>query len=253
MPKIYDIDGFKAAFAWSFSRIELFEKCPLKYRKTNIEKFKDPESPAMQRGKEIARASELYLKSPIGDFDIDQTAPSAVEPDIHPGLRTFAKEFKYLRKMGANAEERWAYDDQWRMVPDYFGDNVWLRINTDIWVVGPKSVDVIDIKTGREYPSHKEQLKLYALGVMLKLDIPARAKIRTFDWYVDTGNRNMLEFTGSARKALIREWESRVRPLQQAYETASFEPKPGPDCKWCPHAVDKGGSCVYTSRGLKSL
>lgn len=228
-------------FAWSFSRVQNFKKCPKKYEISVINKQKEPENPQMMRGKDIHDQSARFV---TGNADT-----------LAPALSRFESRLKDAKARGAVAEEKWAFDQNWEPVADYFGPDVWLRANTDLYWFTDKVLNVVDIKTGRQYPEeHRKQLRLYGLAAILKFSLGPTDRVIVADWYTDQPGQliDKMEFNGSARTHLIREWEQEIKPLADAYATRTFTPKPGNQCRWCAFAKDVGGQCDFTTRGLKA-
>ena len=66
--------------AWSYSRLELYERCPFAFHQKHIAKLPDPGGPAMQRGNIIHKLAEEHALGRL----------------THPPeeLKHFAKEFK---------------------------------------------------------------------------------------------------------------------------------------------------------------
>jgi RecB family exonuclease len=55
----------KKITSWSFTRYNTYSQCPAKAKFKFIDKLKEPDSPQMQRGTDIHKLAENYVKGEI--------------------------------------------------------------------------------------------------------------------------------------------------------------------------------------------
>lgn len=211
--------------AWSFSRWKDYEKCPFYAKTKHIDKRKEPGSPAMQRGGEIDKKCEQYLKLPL--FKLPEE------------VKSFAKEFAVLKKLKPMTQENWAFNLAWEKV-DWFAKDAWLRVKMDAAVKKAKRARLIDFKTGKPKDDHALQLELYALSGFLLF--PEVTDIDTELWYTDLGKEDKKPFKRSQVPLLKETWLDRIKAM---LTDKRFSPKPGNYCTWCPFSKAKGGPCKY--------
>lgn len=188
--------------AWSFSHVELFERCKLCYKLRYIDKIKDEEpSPALERGKRV---------------DDEITAYYNGQRDLPDSLALFADAARQLKELKPFCNNEWGFTRKWEPC-GWFDDTTWLRVKLDIGVVYPDGTAlVIDDKTGKRYPSHKDQLELYAIALMCRY--PDVSYVDARDWYLDLGwkDEDCLDFHRSDLPAAKARWEMRVHPMLTA-------------------------------------
>jgi hypothetical protein len=97
---------------------------------------------------------------------------------------------------------------------------------------------IIDLKTGRVSPRHREDLRFYALVETLVRDVPPR-RLATF--YLDAAQPMVEDVTeGLLRSALRRTLDGIHALIQLTVEGRPPEKRVGVSCRWCPLA----GECA---------
>ena len=216
--------------AWSYSRFSVYEPsvggCPAKaHYKFNL-KLPDPMGPAVERGGEIHKHAETYLRT-------GGTVP--------PTLKLIKKDIQIMRKAKATPELEWAVTNSWTQT-GWWERDVWARAKLDVLIEAEEHVEITDFKTGQykpEDPGYGMQLELYAVfGFAVK----APAKIKTRLLFTDAGKSVENEFRQQDYPGLKKLWEKRVKPMMT---DTVFAPNPGNACRWCPYSKSKGGPCQY--------
>lgn len=211
--------------AWSYSRLAAWEECPLKAKLKLIDKLEEPDSPALQRGKEAHTLAEMYA---TGKLD-----------DLPEALVEFADEFDELRRKEPLVEQQWAFNSQWQPT-GWFDRDAWLRVICDAVVIdGPEAI-VIDHKTGKAKDQYQEQVELFALAVFSKY--PDVQTVMTQLWYLDHGVLVEDEFGRDEYEKLVDKWTARTGPF---FADDQFAPRPGQYCRWCHFSRAKTGKCEY--------
>lgn len=240
-----DIKRFKS---WSFSRYSDYKQCPLKAKLKHLDKIEEPPSDAMQRGADIGRMAELFIKGTLKKLPVE--------------LKKFKAKFEELRKMYARdprsmtVEDTWAFTGTWG--PSRWDDwaNCVVRVKVDAgYPTGKKTMTVIDWKTGKFRAEQKEdyleQLELYALAALLRNQ--ALEEVRTFLCYLDAGvthpepgSDDERVYTRADLPELKRTWDRRTRSMLL---DRSFVPRPNDRCVWCHYRKankeNGGGQCRY--------
>lgn len=221
--------------AWSFSRWKDYDKCPLYCKLKHVDKMKEPPSPAMERGADIARKTEGFFNGSIRNLPVE--------------LKPLAEDFKFLKKQKTKFyEEQWGFDINWSPVPWNDWNNCWLRAKVDIGYTEGDVVHIRDGKTGkfREQQSQDYLMQLSLYGAAGAARFPNAQTFTTQLLYSDLGIRYPAEapvsYTRREALALQKEWTKRVKPMLNA---KTFKPKPGNHCRWCAFAKSQGGPCPY--------
>lgn len=101
---------------WSYSRLSCYEKCPKQAEFKFIKKFKEPGSPAMDRGKDMHKLCEEYIR---GRFD-----------ELPKELKEFEEAFVKLRELHeygqVTCESDWAITKEWDQT-GWFDNDTWGR------------------------------------------------------------------------------------------------------------------------------
>jgi len=213
--------------AWSFSRWECFMRCPAQFKYKFIDKLKEPKAPAMQRGLEVHKEGENFLKG------VNKMVPKS--------YTKFAKLMCELKAMKPIVETQWAFDKNWRET-GWFANNCYLRVITDAGVVydKEKDADIIDFKTGKKWETNEEQMELFATATFMRYPFLETLTARL--WYLDSGDEVIREYHADDADKMRRDWDERAKPLLAATE---FPARPNDKCRWCHFRKDNGGPCIY--------
>jgi hypothetical protein len=228
---------FSTLTSWSFSVYSQYLKCPFSVclDKVMRVRIQEPDNPAFVKGNRVHDAAGRHV------------AGAGRPPKLPPELEPAKAELNRLRKAGARAEQEWAFTRSWAPT-GWFDKDAWLRMKTDACAdsVDPPTVDVVDWKTGRQYPEHAQQRSLYALGGLQLVQIGALAGgskdtvLTARHVYVETGQSATETFVMKRLAPLKREWLARVR---QMLSDTTYPTHTGHHCSWCKYAKSKGGPC----------
>jgi RecB family exonuclease len=221
-PKVVQITS------WSYSRFADWRQCPLKAKLKHIDKLKEPGSPAMDRGNQIHKDAEAYIKG---------TAAK-----LAPELKLLEAEFKMMRKAYKNkklpmiVEDNWALDKNWNESQWNNWAECWVRIKLDAaHYLDESTLVVTDWKSGKvsDYKTDEylEQLSLYALAALLLNPHVERVQVR-IGW-TDAGllyPAEPLVYERAELTKLRKAWDARVKPMMA---DTKFVPKPNNNCRWC--------------------
>lgn len=222
--------------AWSWSRWETYDTCPLQAKYKFLVKGKPfVASAAMERGDRIHKATAAYIEG---------KAP-APPPEV-----TLPFQIKLLEECRlANdklVEQQWAFNHNWSATGwfDKAGSKngaAWLRTIVDFATAyDDMAVEVIDWKSGKMYGHNADQVELFALATM-RYFRPA-TKVLTRLVYFDAKTEVVDEFDTKDQDKLIAKWEAKVTPM---LNDRDFIPRPGNHCYRCDFAKSKGGVCRF--------
>lgn len=228
---------------WSFSRYNTYRQCPQLAKYKFIEKRVEPSSPALERGTEIHKLAEDYIKGKI------RNTPKE--------LKLFTDMLKFMKAEFKKKTALIMVEDQWIFRSDYSATvwndwaGAWLRVKMDVAHTedNNETMVVSDFKTGAYRPNEIEaylmQLELYAMAALVKFPYLKKVKPRLV--YLDTGDTypptgETIEYTQVDVPKLKKLWEKRVKPM---LNDARFKPTPSSKCKWCHFSKAKDGPCQY--------
>jgi hypothetical protein len=207
---------------WSYSSLSTYESCPAKWYYGYIVGLTGEPSPAMARGSRLHADCESYVK---GDLMV-----------VPYELKKVALRLEDFKQRKAKAEEVWLLDKDWKTSDQ----EPWIKAIIDVHYVESNVLHVIDHKSGREYPEHREQLELYSLIGLCRYPEVKRAEYSAL--YLDTGhvsNEGAI-LRGDIMNSRIKHWHDRAIRI---FEDKDYRPKPGGACKWCDYSAKKGGPC----------
>jgi hypothetical protein len=228
--------------AWSYSRYADYQQCPARFKYKHLDKLPDPGGAAMQRGSDIHKQGENWLKA----------GGKGAPPKDY---KHFASEMKQLAKLNPLVEQQWGFTQDWSPT-GWFGAQTWLRIVADVAVVYDDcTADIVDFKTGRKYGTNEDQIELFSMGGFMKWPDVEHVTARL--WYLDipdgpntdgdpheesTANTTIREYTRDEFEAARKAWGKRVEPM---FKDKRFAPRANSKCVWCPYSKAKGGPCKY--------
>lgn len=232
--------------SWSFSRYNTYRQCPLKLKFNAIDRIREPSNAAMERGIEIHKKAEDYIKGNINRIPVE--------------LKQFTDEFKKLRAQhkkkisGMVVEDTWAFTKSWDETQWDDWVHCWLRVKLDCaHHEDDETLVVTDWKTGKfrqqKVDEYIEQLELYALAALLLHDHIQYVKPRLV--FLDLGivhpdEKVPIIFSRKDLKKLQKSWEKRVRPMMN---DTRFAPRPSDECRWCfyraSNKANGGGQCRF--------
>lgn len=213
---------------WGFSKLDVFRTCPAKFKYQFIDKLPQDSSPAMDRGDKMHKNIESYLKGWTNEL-IEENS----EWKIH---------FDELKKEDFRGEQALGLDKNWKVLKNWFGKDVWVRIKMDAYYLDPveKAVVVIDFKSGKYRVPSTDQIELYAIaGLSLFPDIQ---KVRAEFWFLDQMDTYMKTYSAEQLVELRKKYENDAARI---YTEQAWTPTPSSECRWCSYSKHKGGTCKY--------
>jgi CRISPR/Cas system-associated exonuclease Cas4 (RecB family) len=91
---------------------------------------------------------------------------------------------------------------------------------------------IVDLKTGRPAPRHRDDLRFYALLETLRMRVPPR-KLASF--YLDVGEAQVEDVSEAVLRTAARRTLDAVHAvIELTVEGRPPVKRPGPTCRWCP-------------------
>ena len=210
---------------WSYSRYSMYAKCPAQFQWHYILKMPRTTSHALERGLAIHAKAENFVNGKIKGMPKE--------------LLKFSDEFKALKK---EFKKKHGYCE-----PDISTntDGSPATRETTNYFIGfadffhspPKdNLTVIDYKTGRKYPEHRDQGHAYS--TFLLQQNPEQKAIDVEFWYLDSGDVLDFHFKQKDLPRMLTLWERRINKM---YADKKYLPTPHKFCNWC--AKKKAGKC----------
>jgi hypothetical protein len=228
---------------WSYSKLEVFEKCAFQAFLKYVQKVPEGESAvrdkALKKGRDTHDLAEGYVKGTV---------------DLLPkGLRKFEKQFDEAKAGYAFEPEAYEIEQDWGFTIDwaqtgYYDDDVWFRAKLDYlqWLDPDKTAaHGKDYKTGRKDGNevkHSQQMQLYVVSTFMRHQALQALKF-SFE-YLDHGKTTTRSYSRDQAMAFLPAFDRRGKALTEA---TRFPPKPSRiACRWCPFGPNKGnGECEY--------
>lgn len=211
-------------------------------------------SPATARGTVAHRAIELMLSwrgAPVPgdlvDHALERLAGDPQSP-IGPYLATLSEYDRAdLRNQAINHVTRfqdcfppikpaWVPRVESRVRVELFDGRIRLTGKADLTLGRPADRVIIDLKTGSSAPTHREDLRFYALLETLTLGVAPR---KLASYYLDSATAHAEDVTEGALWAAARRVVDGVERMV-AIRWGGEDPRrsAGAPCRWCPLAED---------------
>jgi hypothetical protein len=219
--------------AWSYSRLQVYNKCPRQAKYKFVDRLPEgPEGPAIVRGKLLHDASAALVAG---------QRPTTWDDEQERLFTPRLPLYNSMHEHGFKPEQQAAFTIDWEPT-DWFGPRAWLRVVFDaVGTDQPGTLSVLEVKSGKVYPEHKEQETLYAAaGVALD---PSAKEIEVGMLYLDqpTLPVKATRYSAEQAKALQPVWEEKARPM---LTDTIFPARAGPYCQWCPYSGrHRNGPC----------
>lgn len=223
---------------WSFSKLMMYEACPMRVKLKYIERLPEPPLPPenpLERGSRIHNRIEDYI---VGKTSVYQ------EPEAKK-IEVFVPVIGHLRTLHgtgqATAEQDIFFDENWNLTNR---KNVWLWLKKDYNVKDNANLRVItgDWKSGKsgyKTMEHIQQTQLYVACDALQFEWA-----ETFDaelGYVDEGWIRRATYQREEALKFIGRFDARADRL---YNDKFFRPNANKiTCRYCPFSPRGTGAC----------
>jgi len=169
--------------------------------------------------------------------DEESRGPSEFIAQLSPGDRAQLR--GYAVDLYTKFEESFPpLKASWRPVTEsaarveLFGGAIFMSTRVDLTLGGPGSKVIIDLKSGRIYSNHREDLRFYALVESLR---SGQAPRRLATYSLESARADVEEVTEGVLQAAARRVVDGATAIYELTRE-NREPKlnPGPQCRWCP-------------------
>lgn len=212
----------------SYSSISTYEECAARYAYSYIHKLPEPGSAAMERGTRLHSLAEDYLNEPGAPVPYD--------------LRRIARELDAAKMAGAKAEAVFLVDKDWNPCADQ--SKAKMKGIVDYHWIQDNVLHIRDLKSGREYPTHRSQLELYSVLGLLQYPHIERAESAAV--YIDGGYQGQ---DGSIIRGMlphiVDKWQAKIIRIEADND---FVANPGSACRWCSFKASNGGPCGESAK-----
>lgn len=215
-------------FKSSYSALDTFESCAAKYNfKYNL-KLPDASGPAADRGTRLHTKLEDHL---IRDAKLDTMFAAK------PALASHIAEIKAHNGKTLQCEQRWMVRRDWARTTDKAEQ--WVVAKLDYFYQPSPTVAVVgDWKSGRVYPKHVRQTRMYA--AMAWAQVPALQTVHTELVYLDARQIRDDTYQAAQLPGIQKEFNDAFGIVERA---TKFPASPSPLCAWCNYSQTKGGPC----------
>jgi len=206
-------------FAWSHSRLKVFETCPAQYEGKFVEHLKEDEGEAAKWGERVHEDLEKAVRDGV-------PMPEATKP------YEWAVELgKKAQAVGARVEAEYKMGLTVDLKPCGFMDgNVWLRGKSDLSIIGNSVAAVWDYKTGKQRAGNTQ---LNIMAAMTFEHFPVERVEAKFLW-LQNKKQSGVSHNRKDLPALWEELIARAKRVERAHETGVFQPIPSWACNYCP-------------------
>lgn len=224
--------------AWSWSRVEMYRSCPLKYCLRYLEQVPVPPEPpseilaigtighsVLQKVFETGAMKKALLAQAARSVpeyrDYRERELMAIINRAKPTIRELLKEVKRADLKGV--EDWWRVDEKWKEVER----GAMIVGRTDLWWKFEDKVNVLDHKLGSSRNAQKDQLKFYACLC------PVEAKfVRVANFFVPEARvSDWMEFSRQEIAGMRRAFMKEIRQIQE--NKKGWPAQLGRYCSWC--------------------
>lgn len=217
--------------AWSISRLQAYENCPLQAKEKFITKsIATDDSPAMKRGKDIHDS--------LKDFLLGSAAGVMRDALVFPRVEQVISEISQFPDKVV--EQQWGFTANWQPT-GWFGKDTWFRSILDVGLLyEDNTCEAVDWKTGKKYGSNMDQMKSQAVAMFGRYRMMTHCTVRLV--YVDSGEEEIAEIRKDEAPSIRADFEKRVAKM---FSDTIFAPRPNSKCRFCPLARSNQGKCAF--------
>lgn len=226
----------------SYSALETFRTCPLKYKFAYIDKLPVSQSGVMQFGTLMHKVmEELYAHQmlPITKEELMHIFSAHWKPQLYQDEYTAQSDFtsgvaiieREWEKKQVEPEPITIAREKYFLLPIAEGFDISGRIDR-IDKIGADSLEIIDYKTGRTVPSESEvrnnlQLSIYYFALLQLW--PTTKQVTLSLYYL----RPDMKVSFVADPELLEKARETLRDLVEQIRSTNYQPNPGRHCDYC--------------------
>jgi len=245
----------------SYSALETFETCPLKYKYQEIERIKTPKRVEQVFGTVVHSALRRM-------FERDPLYPT-LEEVVHYYGQTWkeaAEKIAWVKPERREKEEEMYFAEGVKLLENFYKKNKPWALNAieqesrfsaqiqdqdtgaehtlsgiiDRLDKNPadEEYEILDYKTGKRMPSEESltdnlQLGLYAIALRARWPHVAPEKIKTTLYFLKHNDSVSVTHTDETLERAKRRVLTTISAIEKAIATNEFTPTPGPLCNYC--------------------
>lgn len=223
--------------SYSFSRLDIYNKCPWAYKLVYLDKIPRQTSEALVIGQTMHKLIADYLVRLIcqnqqTDWEwAEKVTPFNGFEDIAYMWPRFYNNFVMPTNVKDQVVERQlAFNRQWQPV-DWFAADAWFRMVMDWCFLQDDLAVVVDWKTNRILPETVEkdlQLQIYGWGVRHLFPQSEEVLLRLH--FLRYGAEREIILTPDDLKGVPEAVQERIATIEADQH---YDPKPGSFCSWC--------------------
>jgi hypothetical protein len=226
---------------YSFSRLDLYERCPWAYKTVHIDKIPRAKSEALQTGTVMHQLVADYLGQLIAsaqftDWDWARGAtpkePVAQLSEMVEMWERFYQTFTLPPAMDTpGVENKLAFDADWQPC-EFFSEVAYFRMVIDFHFRQDSLGVIIDWKTNRAMPQTVEkdlQLRTYGWGLKQAL-YPDIEEVLLRLHFLRYGREREVLLGSQDLAGVSEELQARIEVIEVDH---TFTPTPGSFCGWC--------------------
>ena len=241
----------------SYSALDTYKTCPLKYKFSQIDKIKGEKTKEQVFGTAVHKALQFMFKRnplfPTLDEVLDFFASYWNAARDKLKIPDNEKDF-YLEQGGILLKKVFLKNQPWNFNvldlesrfevliddPERGENHVLAGIIDRIDKPAEESYEVIDYKTSRKMPSQEMvdknlQLSIYNLGLVRRWPHIKSEQVKLSLYFLEHGEKISSARPPEALEETKKEVLSTIREIQEREKTMNFPPMPGSWCAWCPY------------------
>lgn len=213
----------------SLTKIKMLDQCGAKYKYRYIDKLKE------QQNEFAARGTEIH--SQLENFILGKTERLDGKLEFYHGFLSQLRS----HPIPIIPELRVAIRSGWVPESDETAEP-WLVGYLDLFRTVEVSAHFWDWKTGKQYPSHDEDMELYALMVLAAY--PHVEVVTATYTYVDLGKNRERIFSREFDWDKRLKWQAKIERMDKL-QPFDLIPKPQFLCRYCGFSQTRGGPCLF--------
>ncbi|MDP3785017.1 MAG: PD-(D/E)XK nuclease family protein [bacterium] len=241
----------------SYSALDTYKTCPLKYKFSQIDKIKGEKTKEQVFGTAVHKALQFMFKRnplfPTLDEVLDFFASYWNAARDKLKIPDKEKDF-YLEQGGILLKKFFLKNQPWNFNvldlesrfevliddPERGENHVLAGIIDRIDKPTDDSYEIIDYKTSRKMPSQEMvdknlQLSIYNLGLTRRWPHLKSAEVKLSLYFLEHGEKISSTRPPEALEETKKEVLRTIREIQEREKTMNFPPMPGSWCAWCPY------------------
>lgn len=241
----------KYKYAYSFSSIDRYLKCPLSFKLSKIDKLKQEDSTALRLGRLLHEISADYVSHLVQQkrqTDLDALNRLLESKRTECSFSEFDELSKITNEFGSThvynfdyqdgflTEQRLAFNLNWKLLNDFFDDSVFFRGVIDLMHFENDLLVITDYKTSRSVASQTEvdndfQLDIYAYLANLIYPNVERMLVRLDFVRFSTYRQREIDIN-----SLDSVKEKIMHYVDKIENTVEFEARVSSNCDFCNYA-----------------